>query len=67
MSETSYRVEGMTCEHCVQTVTREVTRIDGVDAVKVDLAAGQVTVAGTGYDDAVVRSAIEGAGYTVTS
>ncbi|MFZ5851033.1 MAG: heavy-metal-associated domain-containing protein [Actinomycetota bacterium] len=66
MSETTYRVEGMTCEHCVQSVTKEVTRVDGVDAVKVDLAAGQVTVTGTGFADAAVRAAIDEAGYTVT-
>lgn len=39
-----YRVEGMTCGHCVNHVTEEVSALAGVCDVTVDLAAGQVTV-----------------------
>ncbi|NUS57993.1 MAG: heavy-metal-associated domain-containing protein, partial [Streptomycetaceae bacterium] len=43
-----YSVSGMTCGHCVSSVTAEVSKLDGVTAVDVDLAAGRVTVSAVG-------------------
>lgn len=64
--ETTYTVTGMTCGHCVGTVTKEVGRLVGVNAVNVDLATGKVTVTSDGpLDDALVRDAVEEAGYEV--
>jgi len=41
MSTTAtYRVDGMTCEHCVSAVTSELSALDGVEDVTVDLHAG---------------------------
>lgn len=40
MIQTTYRVEGMTCQHCVNSVTGELTAIPGVTAVIVDLVSG---------------------------
>jgi copper chaperone len=37
MNTTSYKVAGMSCEHCVNAVTGELSRLDGVSAVTVDL------------------------------
>lgn len=37
-------VSGMTCQHCVLSVTEEISEIDGVSAVDVQLASGAVTV-----------------------
>lgn len=34
----------MTCGHCVKAVTEEVSAIEGVEAVEVDLESGRVTV-----------------------
>ncbi len=45
MSTSAYIVTGMTCEHCVNAVTDEVTQIPGVRAVDVDLVTGGLTVA----------------------
>jgi copper chaperone CopZ len=39
-----YTVSGMTCEHCRQHVTKEVSAIPGVAAVEVDLASGHLDV-----------------------
>jgi copper chaperone len=39
-STTTYAVTGLTCQHCVAAVTEELTALDGVRAVSVDLAAG---------------------------
>jgi len=49
----TYAVAGMTCEHCVRSVTEEVSEVPGVTAVEVDLAGGRVTVRGDADDDAV--------------
>jgi copper chaperone len=40
----TYTVTGMTCEHCVASVTEELTELDAVTAVDVQLATGLVTV-----------------------
>ncbi len=40
MATTTYAVTGMTCEHCVHAVTEELTGLDGVTEVSVDLAPG---------------------------
>jgi copper chaperone len=58
-----YSVAGMTCEHCVLSVTEEISEIAGVTAVDVDLAGGRVTVAGEGFSDEAVASAVADAGY----
>ena len=66
MTTTTYTVKGMTCGHCVQSVTEEVSEVPGVTAVDVDLASGWVTVSGDQtVDDGAVRSAVAEAGYEV--
>ncbi len=61
-----FAVAGMTCGHCVESVTSELLEIPGVTAVEARLGEGAslVTVASTGplsEDD--IRSAVEQAGY----
>jgi copper chaperone CopZ len=66
MSTATYTVVGMTCGHCVSSVTEEVSAVPGVTAVDVDLASGGLTVTGDAeVDDAAVRAAVEEAGYQV--
>jgi len=60
----TYGVAGMTCEHCVRSVTEEVSEVPGVTAVEVDLAGGRMTVQGDA-DAAAVRAAVAEAGYQV--
>ncbi|GAA4373254.1 heavy-metal-associated domain-containing protein [Agromyces bauzanensis] len=66
-----FLVEGMTCSHCVSSVTEELTAVDGVQQVAVDLrpgAASVVTVTSSGpISDDAVRAAVEEAGYTLTA
>ncbi len=66
MSTSTFTVEGMTCGHCVSSVTEEVSDVAGVTDVQVDLASGLLTVQGEA-DAAAVRAAVEEAGYTVAS
>jgi copper chaperone len=62
---TTYQVDGMTCGHCVQAVTEEVSAVPGVHDVEVDLATGTVAVTGRDVNEAAVRAAVDEAGYDV--
>ena len=64
MSDTvTYRVLGMTCEHCKIEVVEELSAVPGVESVAVDLDAKLVTVSGSSLEDAALRAAIDEAGY----
>ena len=68
MSQRTYTVTGMTCGHCVTSVTEEITAINGVTDVAVDLSTGAVTVTSNDpVDEARVRAAVEEAGYQLAS
>ncbi|MBV6695882.1 heavy-metal-associated domain-containing protein [Kitasatospora aureofaciens] len=59
-----FQVKGMTCGHCVTSVTAELKKIDGVTEVAVDLATGRVTVDATApLTDEAVAAAVGEAGY----
>ncbi len=64
LSQSTYTVQGMTCGHCVSSVTEEVSEIDGVQGVDVDLASGLVTVTSDrDIAEEDVRAAVVEAGY----
>lgn len=64
----TYRVKGMTCGHCVNSVSTEVGALPGVDDVQVDLTSGTVTVrSATALDEQAVREAVDEAGYELVS
>jgi len=66
MSTASYTVVGMTCGHCVNAVTEEVSALPGVSTVDVDLESGGLTVSSDApVDEATVRAAVEEAGYSL--
>lgn len=68
MNTSTYTVTGMTCGHCVGSVTEEVSHVPGVTQVDVDLATGGLTVSSeTDVDDTAVRAAVEEAGYEVAT
>lgn len=67
-TRTSHTVVGMTCDHCVGAVRREVAGIAGVTKVEVDLATGEVVVESAEPIDAdVFAEAVHEAGYEVAS
>ena len=56
----------MTCDHCTRAVRAEVSAIDGVSDVDVDLASGIIRVtAEQPVPVTAVRDAVEEAGYTL--
>lgn len=67
MSETAtYTVTGMTCGHCVASVTEELQEVPGVEKVDVVLETGAVTLTSSEpVDAAAVKAAVEEAGYQV--
>ena len=58
-----YSVPEISCDHCKSAIEAEVSGVDGVNNVEVDVAGKSVTV--TGGDDAAIRAAIDEAGYDV--
>ena len=63
---TTWTVTGMTCGHCVASVTEELQEIAGVDTVAVDLPTGQVTVTSEGpLERPDVERAVREAGYVL--
>lgn len=71
MSTTTINISGMTCGHCVSSVTEEITAIDGVQNVTVDLNKGGISTAiitSEGeIDPEQIGEAVAEAGYLVVS
>ncbi len=64
MTTSTYTVTGMTCGHCEASVRAEVSKIRGVDAVRVSLADGTLAIdSAAAIDDADVIAAVDEAGY----
>ena len=62
----TYTVTGMTCGHCVSSVSEEVRELPGVTDVQVDLDRGSLTVvADRSVSTDEVRTAVEEAGYSL--
>ncbi len=65
MVEKTYKVSGMSCNHCVMHVKNAIAELSGVESCDVDLEKGNMTVR---YDEAKVdyndiKEAVEEAGY----
>jgi Zn2+/Cd2+-exporting ATPase len=58
----AYKVEGMDCAHCVLTIEKGVSRLDGVRGVEVNLATEMMRVHGD-VSEAVLRERVEALGY----
>jgi hypothetical protein len=63
----TFAVEGMTCSHCVETVTRALSRSPGVESANVDLDAKTAVVHGHDLDAHALARAVESVGYKITS
>ena len=63
MNEITYSVPGMSCAHCEHAVSSELSKVEGVASVDVDLDTKLVVVHGSDLDDGALRAAIDEAGY----
>jgi copper chaperone len=59
-----FTVSGMTCQHCVASVTEEVNELPGVTEVDVDLASGRLHVVGDVTAEQVQAAVAEAGSYT---
>ncbi len=66
MSDTTLKIEGMTCMHCKMRVEKALKGIPGVTGVQVDLAAKQAVVAGSA-EQVDLAKAVTDAGYKVVA
>lgn len=66
-----YRVSGMTCGHCVASVTEEISELESVTGVEVALNAGEVSVvtvrSSAAVDAESIRAAVTEAGYELVT
>jgi copper chaperone CopZ len=68
VGSTTFTVHGMTSTNGVRAITQEISAVDGVESLTVDLASGTVTVTATQpVDRADIAAAVDGAGYTLVS
>jgi copper chaperone len=71
MTTTAYSVAGMTCGHCSSAVTEELSKLPGVQQVRVDLVAGGTSTvhvtSESALDESQVREAVDEAGYELTA
>lgn len=58
------QVEGMSCNHCINAVTKAVREVDAGAKVDIVLAEQKVSIA-SGADLQRIKSAVEDAGYPV--
>jgi copper chaperone len=67
---TVYTVSGMTCGHCVASVTEEISQLPGVVRVDIDLVRGGDSAVTVTSEQALaqdaVREAVDEAGYTLS-
>ena len=67
MNTLTYSVPGVSCGHCKQAIEGEVSQVQGVESVDVDVDAKTVRITGESLDEAAVVAAIDEAGYEVAS
>jgi copper chaperone CopZ len=71
MTTQTYPVTGMTCQHCVAAVTEELTAIDGVSSVSIDLVPDGTSTVEVTSESALeieqVRAAVDEAGYELAT
>lgn len=67
MTTRTYSVPGVSCEHCRAAIEAEVSGVEGIRSVEVDLDRKTVAVAADPLDEAAVLAAIAEAGYEVAS
>ena len=67
MAEAKLKIDGMSCQHCVQAVKKALCEVIGVDSTEVEIGSATVR-----FDDAKasqkdLEAAVEKAGFSVRS
>jgi len=62
------KVKGMSCQHCVMSVTKALNQLDGIKNIQIDLAKGEVRFDNTkSVASDRIQKAITDAGYEVVA
>ncbi len=64
MSEKTFKIEGMSCQHCVKAVEVELNEI-GVEPIKVEIGSAKVKFEESKFSDKDIIAAVEEAGFKV--
>ncbi|MCK9409797.1 MAG: heavy-metal-associated domain-containing protein [Bacteroidetes bacterium] len=67
MKKQKLEIDGMTCGHCVMSVKKELSKIDGVTITTVSIGSAEVAVDEMKVTEQSLRLAVEEAGYSVIS
>ena len=60
------KIQGMTCQHCVMSVSKALNSIPGLKSLRVNLVTGEATFENTqNISPEKIRQAVEDAGYKV--
>jgi copper chaperone len=67
--DVEFAVEGLTCGHCVQTVEKAVSALEGVESASIEFVpgGGSRLIVGGQANSVAVREAVTSAGYSVIS
>ena len=66
MAETTIKIEGMSCQHCVMRVKKAVDGVDGVSSSEVEIGTAKVVFDESRTSEDAIKAAITNAGYKVT-
>jgi uncharacterized membrane protein YraQ (UPF0718 family)/copper chaperone CopZ len=62
-NEKVFTVEGMTCNHCKSSVEKNLSKLDKIEFVEVDLANNAVKITGDNIDNTVIENAVNDLGF----
>ena len=67
MTQKEFKIEGMSCGHCVMAVKKELQKIENLKIDNVEIGSAKVEFDENQIDNQKIIYAIEEAGYKVTS
>ncbi len=66
MAETTIKIDGMSCQHCVMRVKKAIDGVDGVSSSEVEIGTAKVVFDESKTSEDAIKAAITNAGYKVT-
>ena len=56
-------IEGMTCNHCKQTIETNIANLEGIEKVEADISNNQVKISGNSIDLSEIKNTVSKLGY----
>lgn len=67
MTERTYTINGMTCNHCVMSLRKELAQVEGLEVLNVGIGSATVAMDDARVSDEQLRAAVERAGFSVAA